>query len=334
MKRTNILGILGAATLLSGVAFSAAPSITATASPAQQNVRLLVNKSTKVVTANGLNVRAKASVNSSRLGILPKGSKVEVVGQEGNWSKIMYNGKVAYVASSYLAKGTSGASTSQAKPQGTSQKAKVVTANGLNVRAKASVNSSRLGILPKGSKVEVIGQEGNWSKIMYNGKVAYVASSYLANGISGASTSQVKPQGTSKKEKVVIANGLNVRAKASVNSSKLGILPKGLKVEVIGQEGNWSKIMYNGKVAYIASSYLANGTSGASTSQVKPQGTSKKEKVVIANGLNVRAKASVNSSKLGILPKGSKIEVMGQQGNWAKIMYNGKTAFVSMTYLK
>ena len=328
MKRTNILGILGVATLLSGVAFSAAPSITATASPAQQNVRLLVNKSTKVVTANGLNVRAKASVNSSRLGILPKGSKVEVVGQEGNWSKIMYNGKVAYVASSYLANGTS---TNQVKPQGVSPKAKVVTANGLNVRAMASVNSSRLGILPKGSKVEVIGQEGNWSKFMYNGKVAYVASSYLANGTS---TNQVKPQDVSPKAKVVTANGLNVRAMASVNSSRLGILPKGSKVEVVGQEGNWSKIMYNGKVAYVASSYLANGTNGASTSQVKPQGTSKKEKVVIANGLNVRAKASVNSSKLGILPKGSKIEVMGQQGNWAKIMYNGKTAFVSMTYLK
>ncbi|WP_055072041.1 SH3 domain-containing protein [Clostridium massiliamazoniense] len=256
MKRTNILGILGAATLLSGVAFSAVPSITATASPAQQNVRLLANRNTKVVTANGLNVRAKASINSSRLGILPKGSKVEVIGQEGNWSKIMYNGKVAYVASSYLANGTSGTSTSQAKPQGTSQKAKVVTANGLNVRAKASINSSRLGILPKGSKVEVIGQEGNWSKIMYNGKVAYVASSYLANGTSGTSTSQAKPQGTSQKAKVVTANGLNVRAKASVNSSRLGILPKGSKVEVIGQEGNWSKIMYNGKVAFVSATYL------------------------------------------------------------------------------
>ena len=179
MKRTNILGILGAATLLSGVAFSAAPSITATASPAQQNVRLLVNKSTKVVTANGLNVRAKASVNSSRLGILPKGSKVEVIGQEGNWSKIMYNGKVAYVASSYLANGTSGASTSQVKPQGTSKKEKVVIANGLNVRAKASVSSSRLGILPKGSKIEVMGQQGNWAKIMYNGKTAFVSMTYL-----------------------------------------------------------------------------------------------------------------------------------------------------------
>lgn len=102
MKRTNILGILGAATLLSGVAFSAVPSITATASPAQQNVRLLANRNTKVVTANGLNVRAKASINSSRLGILPKGSKVEVIGQEGNWSKIMYNGKVAFVSATYL----------------------------------------------------------------------------------------------------------------------------------------------------------------------------------------------------------------------------------------
>ena len=173
MKRKNILTLLGTTTLLSSMAFVATPNVSAVASPAQQNIRLLSNASqTKIVTAKGLNVRAKASMNGAKLGVLPKGTKVNVIGQEGNWSKIMFNGKTAFVSSNYLANSNSSAPKAKVTT-------KMVTAKGLNVRAKASMNGAKLGVLPKGAKVNVIGQEGNWSKIMFNGKTAFVSSQYL-----------------------------------------------------------------------------------------------------------------------------------------------------------
>ena len=320
MKRKSILTLLGTTTLLSSMAFVATPNVAAVASPAQQNIRLLSNASqAKIVTAKGLNVRAKASMNGAKLGVLPKGAKVNVIGQEGNWSKIMFNGKTAFVSSNYLANSNSSAPKVAAKSE-----TKMVTAKGLNVRAKASMNGAKLGVLPKGAKVNVIGQEGNWSKIMFNGKTAFVSSQYLANSNSSA------PKVAAKSEtKMVTAKGLNVRAKASMNGTKLGVLPKGAKVKVIGQEGNWSKIMFNGKTAFVSSKYLANSNSSAPKAEAKVT-----TKMVTAKGLNVRAKASMNGAKLGVLPKGAKVNVLGQEGNWSKIMFNGKTAFVSTQYLK
>ena len=320
MKRKSILTLLGTTTLLSSMAFVATPNVAAVASPAQQNIRLLSNASqAKIVTAKGLNVRAKASMNGAKLGVLPKGAKVNVIGQEGNWSKIMFNGKTAFVSSKYLANSNSSAPKVAAKSE-----TKMVTAKGLNVRAKASMNGTKLGVLPKGAKVKVIGQEGNWSKIMFNGKTAFVSSKYLANSNSSA------PKVAAKSEtKMVTAKGLNVRAKASMNGTKLGVLPKGAKVKVIGQEGNWSKIMFNGKTAFVSSKYLANSNSSAPKAEAKVT-----TKMVTAKGLNVRAKASMNGAKLGVLPKGAKVNVLGQEGNWSKIMFNGKTAFVSTQYLK
>ena len=103
MKRKSILTLVRATTLLSSMAFVVTPNVATVASPAQQNIKLLSNVSqATIVTANGLNVRAKASMNGAKLGVLPKGAKVNVLGQEGNWSKIMFNGKTAFVSTQYL----------------------------------------------------------------------------------------------------------------------------------------------------------------------------------------------------------------------------------------
>ncbi|MGL5416455.1 MAG: SH3 domain-containing protein [Clostridium sp.] len=325
MKSKKIIAMLGTAIILSGTAFTSITAMAATPNHTTKAVTQQAKSSEMMtVTANGLNVRAKASTNSSKLGILTKGTKVTVLAKEGNWSKISFNGKTGYVSSQYLSM-TMNQGT-QTKPQ-MENKMMMVTSNGLNVRAKASMNSSKLGVLTKGTKVTVLAKEGNWSKISFNGKTGYVSSQYLSMTMNQGT--QTKPQ-MENKMMTVVPNGLNVRAKASMDSSKLGVLTKGTKVTVLAKEGNWSKISFNGKTGYVSSQYLSmNQMMG----QAKPQ-MQNKMMTVTANGLNVRAKASMNSSKLGILPKGTKITVLAKEGNWSKISFNGKTGYVSSQYLK
>lgn len=51
--------------------------------------------------------------------------------------------------------------------------------------------------------------------------------------------------------------------------------------------------------------------------------------------LNVRQSASINSKKLGVISKGSKVYVMAPSYNkWVPIQYKGKKAYVSSKYLK
>jgi hypothetical protein len=57
-------------------------------------------------------------------------------------------------------------------------------------------------------------------------------------------------------------------------------------------------------------------------------------KVTSQSSLNVRSYASKNSSKLGMLNSGDIIEVYSIDNGWARIKYNGRTAYVSARYLE
>ncbi|MFB9759006.1 SH3 domain-containing protein [Ectobacillus funiculus] len=49
--------------------------------------------------------------------------------------------------------------------------------------------------------------------------------------------------------------------------------------------------------------------------------------------LNVRNGAGMNYGVIGVVQSGQKVQVVGQQAGWYKIIYNGKTGFVGMSHL-
>ena len=55
-----------------------------------------------------------------------------------------------------------------------------VTANtNVNVRAAASETAEQMGILVGGDTTELLGVEGDWCKIKFEGKVGYVKSEFV-----------------------------------------------------------------------------------------------------------------------------------------------------------
>lgn len=51
-------------------------------------------------------------------------------------------------------------------------------------------------------------------------------------------------------------------------------------------------------------------------------------------GLNVRQGAGTDAKKLGALPYGTEVKVISKENGWAKIEYQGGTAYVSANYIK
>lgn len=126
---------------------------------------------TGYVTANSLNVREKPNTNCKVLGIVKTGTAFTIQGESGDFYKTTYNKKTAYVAKKYISK---------TKPTKTpSYQTGVVTANALNVRAKATTLSKILGVLKKGSTVKIYGESGNFYKTTFNNKTGYVAKKYI-----------------------------------------------------------------------------------------------------------------------------------------------------------
>ena len=125
-----------------------------------------------VTTTTTVNVRSSDSEQADKLGKVSGGTKLQVLEQRPNgWTKVDYEGKEGYIKTEFLQLAESAAET---ETIGT------VTANtNINVRASASETADRLGVLSGGDSAELVGTEGDWSKIKYNGQIGYVKSEYV-----------------------------------------------------------------------------------------------------------------------------------------------------------
>lgn len=130
-----------------------------------------------------------------------------------------------------------------------------ITTDTINVRSSDSEAADKLGKISKGTTIDVIEVRVNgWSKINYEGKEAYVKTSYLEiiEEADPAGTGENKASGTA-----VANTTVNVRSQADTSSTRIGQVLEGEKVEWIADaENGFTKVIYNGKVGYIKSEYL------------------------------------------------------------------------------
>jgi len=154
--------------------------------------------STKAKVKETINVRKSASTEGDKLGKLMGGDSVTVVKTLDNgWAQIDYQGQEAYVKTEYLEMESAAPAESQpadAQNTGDSQPAqqetqapettqssggKVEVKESVRIRSAASVDSEQLGSAYKGDKFELLGQEGDWCKIKFEGKTAYIKTEFV-----------------------------------------------------------------------------------------------------------------------------------------------------------
>ena len=123
----------------------------------------------------------------------------------------------------------------------------------------------------------------------------------------------------------------NFAANRTLQASRIKFplkIQRGEEVSVTAISGKWSQISYKGDVAYVLSKYI---------SATKPDGDIIGKDATIVNCkvcVNVRAKASSHSTKLGTADLGTTWKVLGRSGNWIKVDYNGEPGFIYKKYVK
>lgn len=119
----------------------------------------------------------------------------------------------------------------------------------VNVRSSDSIEADKLGKLQVGTRVEVLEQKANgWSKIVYEGKEGYIKSEFLSLAESAAGVETI---GT-----VTAIDNVNVRTSASQAAEKLGVVTSGETLELIANEGEWCKVIYNGQIGYVKAEFV------------------------------------------------------------------------------
>lgn len=200
----------------------------------------------------------------------------------------------------------------------------VVSGNNVNIRSQASTSSQVLGSADQGTEFNVLGKEGNWYSIMYNGNQGYVSAEYFT---------------VNKVEATVVGNGVNIRSGASTDSAVIGSANSGQSVTVTAQNNEWYKLSDN---SYISKQYvegalvdLVTGINNNTTQAASQSGVLQNTYGVVTatSGLNLRSTASTEGAIIDVLPYGEIVDVYSYSATWVKVKTaNGTEGYLSADY--
>lgn len=223
---------------------------------------------TKYKTTTKVNYRSGAGTTYSTKGTLASGKEIEVengYSKSANgytWYRFKLNGKEYYIASKYLKKVTTTASSGSTA---TKTYTKYKTTTKVNYRSGAGTTYSTKGALASGKEIEVengYSKSANgytWYRFRMNGKEYYIASKYLKKVTTTASSGSTASK---KYTKYKTTTRVNYRSGAGTSYSTKGTLASGKQIEVengYSKSANgytWYRFKMNEKDYYIASKYL------------------------------------------------------------------------------
>jgi uncharacterized protein YgiM (DUF1202 family) len=160
--------------------------------------------------------------------------------------------------------GTTTADSEVTKNQTVDQQVK--TTDTVNVRSSDSQTADKIGKAAVGTELKRTEIKANgWSKVIFEGKEAYIKTEYLevlsSNEVTVADTTNDSTTTTNTTTveasgKVLALTNVNVRESANQNSTKLGTAVAGNKYDLLGVEGDWYKISFGASTGYVLGEYF------------------------------------------------------------------------------
>ena len=122
-----------------------------------------------------LNVREAPGTEAEVVGKMPNSAGCEILGTEGEWTKIESGKVTGYVKSEYLLTGEAAI----AKAREVQQTLATVTTTTLYVREEPNTDCSVITMMPQGEELEVVEVMDGWVKINVDSDEGYVSSEYV-----------------------------------------------------------------------------------------------------------------------------------------------------------
>lgn len=113
---------------------------------------------------------------------------------------------------------------------------------------------------------------------------------------------------------ITAKTGVNLRSSGSIYSAKIGFASAGTTAKYLGMSNGFYKVSVNGKIGYTYHSYW-KGSYVTSTANV-----------------NMRTGPRLSSAIVTCIPIGSDAKVLGRNGEWLYIEYNGRKGFSRRDY--
>lgn len=136
-----------------------------------------------------------------------------------------------------------------------------IAADSVRLRSGSNTGSSILTELSQGTAVSVLGRDGDWYRVNYDGKTGYMAAAYVTLRASAGDLRCVAR---------VTSDGLNLRPAAGTSGGVLASASRGEYVDVSGFENGWFRVQYSGKTGYMSGDYLTLAAARPAASAPSP----------------------------------------------------------------
>lgn len=319
MKTTRIVAVGGATVVVAG---SLAVG-TIVLSP-----QAIANYGT-VTATTAVNIRTQPTTSSNVLGVLYRGEKLKQVGAARNgWVPVTYGARTAWISAMYI---VGARATPDAPPTKVASKGASWTTTALNVRSLPRIADNKVGLLPKGTKVELTGLiSGQFSQIRWKDDRAWVATEYL--------TGTAQTPDTSGGITTTTVGQLRATAPLAVRDAKgrdtgAADIPNGTVLGTTGKKtATLVQVVWKGAPVWVTARYtapLTSSTTPKSNETVTTIGTQ-----YVTTGLNVRSGPGTTYGVVTTLMPGTPVKVTGKvKSGFAAISLNGTTRWVSAQYL-
>ena len=272
-----------------------------------------VAASTTMVATGNVNIRSGPGTNYSSLGILSKGKTIVKTGSSGQWAKVLYDNKTAYIMGSYL-KTYSGSATPTPvisilpTPTPTPSNSLLYALVSTAIRKGPGTSYMAIGYLDPGDSVTSLGTvTSGYYQVQLGGNTGYVP-------VSDVSTQSPSIYGT-----VYALSTVTVYSGTTTSTAAIGYLTQGQTATRTGVVGSlWTQIVFNGQTGYVLTSQIANWSSGTSAAN----GT-----VYASSTVPVYNSPSATTT-IGYLTQGQSAVSAGTTGIWTQIVFNGQTGYV------
>lgn len=210
----------------------------------------------------------------------------------------------------------------------------------LNVRSAASINSEVIGTLSNNTKVDITGVDGDFYRINYMDESGYVYSGYIKNvAVVKDETKPVQKEDKDKTEKQDVKKDDNQnKEKDKVKPETKPVDNKETKPAVKPETKPEVKPETKPAVKPEVKPEVKPATKPATKPVVKPEVKpvvikTKVGTINVHTYLNVRSGASTRTSVIGSLGRNANVTITGEQGNFYRIDYKGRSGYVSKDYV-
>lgn len=247
----------------------------------------------------------------------------------------------------------------------------------LRLRKEPDASASILTMIPHGTQVTVLDNQGAWCQVQYGTLSGYVMSSYLTFISDDPDPTPVPPptpgigEGELGTCTVLLSSGkLNLRLQPSTSSAILALIPNGEVLTLLEDfDTSWVRVRYGTTEGYVSKRYVFIDINKATvtpiatvtpeptatpTGSVDPNATPTPTATVEATStpeaeaktdmavvilssenqtLNLRQQPTTASAVLARIRHGSDVKVLANYGAWCSVIYGNLSGFVMKEYL-